>query len=622
MHTLIFLPRFFFIPGSHPELPGNAVGLGIESSTIRAVIPLEDRRMLSTFLVTTLDDDGAGSLSAAVEQAVSQPEEDTIAFDPSLTGTIGLTRTLPELTSDLTITGLGSALLTLERDTVNLFSLFTISPTATVSISGITMANGEAVFGGGIHNEGHLTLTDTRLENNEAHFRGGGVWNAGTLDIVDSTFIDNVGDDSGGAIENTGGRVQVHRSTFVRNRVHDDWLLEGTGGAIHNDDGVILVWNSTFSANRADYRGAAIASSSGQLDIGWSTFTENRLGRPDGEGASVFFTEGTISFGMSIFADPNSIHVPISGSHSLYNHGHNVFIDGSSYANETSLSNTDPMLQPLGDNGGPTWTHALRACSPARDRGDPTFAPSTDQRGNSRHQGSGPDIGAFELSPADLGILVTTLTDDNDPLNSATSLREAIANATTLACPQAVTFAEGLEGTILLNSALPGLRGELALQGPGAEVISVARRDGPLEYRIFTVAPESKIEISGISITNGIAEYGGGIFNEGTLTLRDVVLNENLADESGGGVANDGGDLTILDSLLSENAAQALRRGHREYGRQRYGDTFYASAQRRKPGGLCARWRRGHLELQRYRGDRWGVDAKRQPSATRWQAEC
>ena len=50
------------------------------------------------------------------------------------------------------------------------------------------------------------------------------------------------------------------------------------------------------------------------------------------------------------------------------------------------------VLGPLRDNGGSTFTHALRPDSPAIDTGDPDQCPATDQRGVSRPQGAGCDI--------------------------------------------------------------------------------------------------------------------------------------------------------------------------------------------------------------------------------------
>jgi len=63
-------------------------------------------------------------------------------------------------------------------------------------------------------------------------------------------------------------------------------------------------------------------------------------------------------------------------------------------------ANVDPTLGALTDNGGPTTSQALNAGSPALDAGPPSGAdcPASDQRGVSRPQGPGCDIGAFERS--------------------------------------------------------------------------------------------------------------------------------------------------------------------------------------------------------------------------------
>jgi hypothetical protein len=67
--------------------------------------------------------------------------------------------------------------------------------------------------------------------------------------------------------------------------------------------------------------------------------------------------------------------------------------------------NTDPLLGPLQDNGGATFTHALLAGSPAIDAGDPSFDPYAfdppllyDQRGTpyARVANNRIDVGAFE----------------------------------------------------------------------------------------------------------------------------------------------------------------------------------------------------------------------------------
>jgi hypothetical protein len=63
--------------------------------------------------------------------------------------------------------------------------------------------------------------------------------------------------------------------------------------------------------------------------------------------------------------------------------------------------NTDPVLGPLQNNGGPTYTHALLPGSPAIDAGDPKFTPPPfyDQRGSGfwRVRNGRIDVGAFEV---------------------------------------------------------------------------------------------------------------------------------------------------------------------------------------------------------------------------------
>jgi hypothetical protein len=76
---------------------------------------------------------------------------------------------------------------------------------------------------------------------------------------------------------------------------------------------------------------------------------------------------------------------------------------------EGDLTGVDPHLQPLGDNGGPTPTHALGDGSPAIDAAGPLTCETSDQRGYPRPaDGNGDtiavcDIGAVEAGARPLG---------------------------------------------------------------------------------------------------------------------------------------------------------------------------------------------------------------------------
>jgi len=72
------------------------------------------------------------------------------------------------------------------------------------------------------------------------------------------------------------------------------------------------------------------------------------------------------------------------GDHNLVEDSTGVFLVGGNH-----ITGQDPILGPLQDNGGPTFTHALLVGSPAIDAGDNSLAPATDQRGFSRPQDGG-----------------------------------------------------------------------------------------------------------------------------------------------------------------------------------------------------------------------------------------
>jgi hypothetical protein len=88
----------------------------------------------------------------------------------------------------------------------------------------------------------------------------------------------------------------------------------------------------------------------------------------------------------------------------MQSHGHNLTGTDTGCPSDATLGDltVEPaevfttVLGPLRDNGGPTFTHALRRRSPALDAGDPTRCRGTDHRGVPRPQGEGCDIGAFE----------------------------------------------------------------------------------------------------------------------------------------------------------------------------------------------------------------------------------
>src|SRR5262249_4251551 len=147
---------------------------------------LDARIVPATFHVTTLADDGAGSLRAAVAGANAHAGADTIVFDDRLTGTIALTGGELDLTDAVKINGPGADKLTVSGG--NLSRVFTVEAGETVSISGLTIAGGNAGDGngGGIDNFGALTVRDSVFSGNSAGTSASTiVGNGGGLDNED-----------------------------------------------------------------------------------------------------------------------------------------------------------------------------------------------------------------------------------------------------------------------------------------------------------------------------------------------------------------------------------------------------------------------------------------------------
>jgi hypothetical protein len=208
---------------------------------------LEDRRLLATCHVSRLGDFGAGAdlggghsrgdLRYCINKANDLPGHDTI--DINATGTINLTGALPDLSTDMDIVGPGSSALTVRRNTGGNYRIFAVGVGAVVRISGLTASNGYLANGngGGIYNNGTLTLIETRIVANQVHRVGSG--HVGSLTVA-----------SGGGIYNLGSML-IEDSTVGGNSIYaGDYWGESYGGGIFTS-GPLTIANSTTSGNSA-----------------------------------------------------------------------------------------------------------------------------------------------------------------------------------------------------------------------------------------------------------------------------------------------------------------------------------------------------------------------------------
>jgi CSLREA domain-containing protein len=274
-----------------------------------------------------------------------------------------------------------------------------------------------------IANGGSLTVNDLTISGGGS---GGLVNYGGTLLVTNSTIAHNSSGGSGGGVANLGGTSMLINSTISNNDAT-------RAGGVYVDGGVVTLTNSTIASNEA------------------------------GQGGGIVRDGGTVILNNTIVAD----NTPVNCVGAITSKGHNIDGDASCDLMGTGdLSNADPQLLPLSDNGGPTFTHALAAQSVALEHGDNAACYWADQRGKDRPLDSNGDgsavceVGAYEYLPSVAPSQVTliepadeTITIDSTPtfvwnaLPSAASYNLQLSRSASFSQIAADFYATGPEYT-------------------------------------------------------------------------------------------------------------------------------------------------------------------------------
>jgi hypothetical protein len=430
------------------------------------------------------------TLRAAIANA---PAGSTLPFECS--GTITLTAGTITIAYGLILDGHGQAVTISGGGAMGLFA---VNAGVHFTVQGLTLANGSNLNGGAIDNEG------------------------GTVTVLGSTFSGNAAvsdgainfNGDGGAIFNNGGTVTVANSTFSGNSATgvDNNGDTGLGGAIFNEGGTVTVLNSTVSGNNAS------------------------------NGGGIENIQGTTTLTNTILANSTNGNCDVL-SGSIQDGGGNVE-DGNScgFTATSSLTNTNPLLAPLANNGGPTPTMGLYAGSPAIGRGLAAVCAAApvnglDQRGVARGANVC-DSGAFEGS---VGAAPTsTPTPTNTPMPQTVgvstcdegTLRAAIANA-----PAGSTLQFECSGTITLSAGTITINQNLTLDGHGQAVTI----DGGNAVGLFAVNAGVQFTVQGLTLANGSTVRG--------------LIGANGRNLNGGAIDNESGIVTVLNSTFSGNSA-------------------------------------------------------------------
>jgi len=464
----------------------------------------------ATLVVTNAADSGADTLRADI--ALAAPG-DTITFAPGL-GAITLTTVELLINKNLTLVGPGGTNQIVQRSSAAPpFRIFNVLA-GTVALHNLAIKNGlYADDGGGICNQGTLTISNCTISGNSAGaVQGGGIFSFTSVTIYNSTIVSNSASVGGGIVVNFGSTASIVNSTIVGNVASSS-----VGGGIYNV-GALTVSNCTVCANVSGSQGSGIYS-----------------------------TQPAVLF-SSIIAS-NTINSLVSSNRDfsgiVASAGYNL-VGGTDVANGwlstdqrgTIFSPLDAGVGPLQDNGGPTLTMALQPGSLALDQGQ-SGAVTTDQRGRHRTYddpaipnpagGDGADVGAYEFA---LPIHLVTNTNDS----GLGSLRQAILDSVT---NDTVIFDTSVSGTILLSSGELVIGQNLKITGPTNTAVIVS---GINSGRVLHVTGGTA-SVSRLTFANGNTNApGAGIFNEAgcTLLLNSCTVSGNVSGNNGGGLANNG----------------------------------------------------------------------------------
>jgi hypothetical protein len=165
-------------------------------------------------------------------------------------------------------------------------SRLTITRSSFISNSAIGVPSGAS--GGGIDNQGVLTVTDSPFSFNSATF-GGGIFSHGgdglTATVTNSTFSTNSAL-SGGGISDAG------LMTLAGSTVYDNFAGDSGGGVFNS--GVLTITGSTVSGNLAT-SGGGVFNDLGTLKVAGSTVSDNLATNQSGAAGGGIDNAGTLT---------------------------------------------------------------------------------------------------------------------------------------------------------------------------------------------------------------------------------------------------------------------------------------------------------------------------------------
>jgi len=478
-----------------------------------------------------------------------------------------------------------------------------------ITLEGFTVQHGTGSLPGGVRiqslassgTSGDVTLTNNIIKDNTATSDWGGVFaysqaspsgNAGDVTLTNNIITGNTATSSYGGVyarsiatSGTAGDV-----TLANNIITGNTAASYYGGVYAYSDtnsgtaGTVTLTNNIVAGNIADSESGIYAVSnpgtsgtSGTVTITNNTITGNSSTGASGYAGGLFLrtiSNNTVNCFNNIIWNNTAatggdiFFLDTLGFAMGYNNNYTV-MSGSWDSGESNIDVDPEFIDP--DHGD----FRLRSSSGCKDVGNNTAPaiPSNDFEGDTRIIDSTVDIGADEISV--VTTCVTTATELYNALTSAQSnnkgdvimVRQGTYSRTgnfSYNSPDGydITLLGGYSSSCASRIINPV---KTILEGAGSSfnVLSLYNSSG------------GDIAVDGFKIQNGGGVstgtyYGAGVFAQsskttgqsGTITVKNNIITENIADTSGGGAyimtntdSGTSGDIIIKNNIITENNA-------------------------------------------------------------------
>jgi fibronectin-binding autotransporter adhesin len=520
----------------------------------------------ATTYTTSDTNDGTGScdptshvcttLRAAIAAANSNPGS---TVDLAAGATYMLTYTLGgglRITSDMTIngcTGGGCSPATVRGSNSWADDVFSISSSPSsgpkVAMNNLIIRKGSnSSGGGGIDDQGNLTMTNCTVENNTAVPTGLSFGYGGGISV-----------DSGASLTLNSCTIQHNNAQNTRT---------GGGGIYVSAGAALTVTDSSVRYNDANGNGGGILALSPVTITNSHVFSNTALW----DGGGIFSQSGMSITGGSVISNTADITSPLSGG----GYGGGICVSGSTLPigiNGTTISNNSSGMdgagiyvsgqygtnslslvdvavkgnQALGDTGVNTSGGGLVYSVPA---GMCSIATSTISGNSSTFSGGG-----VYVSASGLNVTASTVTNNSSGLVGG----GLYINATTATISHSAISANTLSADDSGGGGIEVMKGALTVTGStisGHNLTSTDSHGGGIDE-----APGAVITVTGSTISGNQANWGAGLEIAGLFTATNSTVSDNQVNISSG----IGGGLRVSpggQALLTNVTLTANRGGH------------------------------------------------------------